>query len=474
MWTFFLFLVAAFELQATSCASYEKVKACEIYHTTDVIFRGKVIDENGSPRVQLYKFQVTELFKGLPHGTKVVFVNPEGSERFRSGVDYLIYGSPGLWTRQSYYGDVRGSTSNNEAFPMRWRSLLEVPLIAAGLCNPSREIQPEDTDLKYLRSALQGNLSKTGYIEVIAAQNVGWPSEIQRFLPIEKADVTLTSGDKSFANQTGADGRLVVEELSAGAYEVDVSKPGFGAARVYQTGPVIALSEGGCAVVRVSLPTLASIRGSVVDWQGKPAGNIRLGLAAMRSDGKLKRLTNFTYSNEHGRFEFLDAPVGKILIGANIDSSPTIQLPINPTFLPGVADASKALIIEPSPGNSVDELYFKLPEPLPFGRLFVDVEWSNGSPAHGARAFAEWNGDQSAFDEAAPKTNRVTLPIALGRNYSIGANWIGIGPESKFIEGVEPKSIYFARDGQRVRIRLNGPDPKTPAARRGSISLSSP
>src|SRR5262249_49491113 len=72
-----LALSAAWPAMACSCASYEPVKACQIFQRTPVIFRGRVLDHNDDPtaglaQMTLYRFQVLEAFKGLRAGTTQV------------------------------------------------------------------------------------------------------------------------------------------------------------------------------------------------------------------------------------------------------------------------------------------------------------------------------------------------------------------------------------------------------------------
>src|SRR3989442_200445 len=95
-----LTLTAAWPVLGCSCASYEPVKACQIFQSTPVIFRGHVIDDNHDPtaagsRMTLYRFKVLEIFKGLAHDTEEVFINPASMTTcYRPFVldhEYLVY-----------------------------------------------------------------------------------------------------------------------------------------------------------------------------------------------------------------------------------------------------------------------------------------------------------------------------------------------------------------------------------------------
>src|ERR1700674_5488847 len=99
--TYLIFLFGvAWPTLACSCASYEPVKACDIYHRVPVIFRGRVIDDNDDhsgkfAQMTLYRFKVLESFKGLPPGSTEVFIDPASMTscytQFAYDRDYLVY-----------------------------------------------------------------------------------------------------------------------------------------------------------------------------------------------------------------------------------------------------------------------------------------------------------------------------------------------------------------------------------------------
>ena len=480
---YLLLFFAAWPVAATSCISNEKLKACAIFHEQEIIFKGRLIEFNidSGPEVKqwtLYRFAVDEAYKGLASGTRDVFLTRENNAgAFNENKAYLIY-SRRAETLRTYLERAKIPKTWYGAFnniPIKWMFLLDSPVIALTICSEqSRTVEVGDPDLQYLRLAAKGSIWKGGNFEIVAGQNLDYMYGLKNYVPVADALVVLKHGANNFTYRTDSTGTAVTQELPSGAYSVAVSKKPFASAEIIGTGQDVFLPPGGCAVVHVSFATSAKIQGRVVDWQGNPIADVSMDLAQLMQDGKVKRLHDWTNSDKEGRFTFEKVPSGRILVGVKIESSPDDRLPFDTTYLPGVSYVGKARLFELTPAQQVTGAVFRLPKPLPFGRLLVDVEWPNGLPAIGARAFAEWNGHQSAFEEAAAKTNRVTLPLALGRSYSIGADWIGIGPESKFVEGAETKSMYFTRDGQQVKIRLKYPDPKTPAASRANIHMSTP
>jgi len=101
VWWLALFPIVAWPAFACECAGVETVKACQIYQSTPVIFRGRVIDTNDdtgggiSSRPILYRFRVLEAFKGVPKGVEEVFIDPRSGPdcrgHFSLDRDYLIY-----------------------------------------------------------------------------------------------------------------------------------------------------------------------------------------------------------------------------------------------------------------------------------------------------------------------------------------------------------------------------------------------
>jgi hypothetical protein len=103
-----------------------------------------------------------------------------------------------------------------------------------------------------------------------------------------------------------------------------------------------------------------------------------------------------------------------------------------------------------------------LPKPLPFGDLYVEVKWPDGSPAlGGARAWAEWKKAEAGFGGAPASTNRVKLRLALERRYEIRVDWTDFKPgKFLFVEGAAPQTLDFTHDGQVVEMRLKNPHPQ--------------
>jgi hypothetical protein len=453
----------------------------EVFHKAPIVFRGRVIDNNHDPRLgfeqwTLYRFRIEEVFKGLPSNLKEVFIDPGSFTScyggFGSNVDYLIYtgGPRAPETFASYYGRVKDTKSRDgsvKLLPDAWKDLGALPIFTVWECSPSRTIQDDDPDLAYLRLASQGQVSANGSIHGVAVQNAEWPFSISDYLPVAGATITAAKGSQTWKSTTAADGSYRIPEIPPGKYTLAIASTDFGVGKFLQIDPNVIHPNveavaGGCVVARASFDTSATIAGTVLNHNGQPASGVRIELGATNNDGKVKVIPGtWTNSDAHGQFNARKVPVGRIVVGANINASPTLDEPYDPVYVPSAGGIAAARIFTVKPGEQVTGVILTLPKPLPFGSLFVDVLWPDASQATGgARAFANWTGRRSAFERAPAEGNRVKLPLALGRTYEISADWLSDkNRQFVVIGGEKSQSVVFIHDGQTVTIRLKEPRP---------------
>jgi hypothetical protein len=472
-----MMLAAALPGLACSCASYEKVLACEIFHKAPIIFRGRVVDHNHDPRLgfvqwTLYRFRIEEMFKGLPSSVKEVFIDPASFTscygEFHSNADYLIYtgGQESLETFSTYYSRVK-SVKNRDGsvkpLPDAWKDLGDVPVFPVGLCSPSGTIQDDDPDLTYLRLASQGKLSASGSIQGIAAQNAGSAFLFGDHLPVAGATITATKGSYTWNSITAADGSYSIPQLPPGKYTLSAASADFGVGDFKLRAPDVEVVAGGCVVARASFGTSATITGTVLNHQGRAATGVYIQAAAVSANGTVKIIPEtWARSDLRGEFTVRNVPAGEIVVGANINSSPTFEEPYDTVYVPAAASVDAARVFTLKPDDQVKGVILRLPQPLPFANLFVDVLWPDGSPATaGARAFAEWNGRRSALERAPVEGNRVRLPLALGRTYQISADWLSDrNHQFVLVGGEKNQSVAFSQEGQTVTIRLKETRPR--------------
>jgi hypothetical protein len=457
---------------ACECGSVETFKACQIYQSTLVIFRGRVIDHNDNTRPGaisspiLYRFRVIEAYKGIPKGVEEVFIDPSSGgpcqRQYLPDRDYLIF------TLGSHpaAGSVFHFPHFTKEHPMlpAWKGLEKSPVYLTGGCNFPDIVS--DEDVAYLRSAGKVGPHDNGWVEGLAIQNYFPIFKYADFVGAPKATLAFSS-QSGYRASAAADssGRYRLGPLPPGKYMMSANSPVLGDAKIF--GPEKEVPAGGCLVANVSFETLASIAGQVVDVNGKPAPGIRLSLGELLPGGKVPRMLENVYSrgdttDKQGRFAIERVPIGRIVLAANLHVAPTEQMPFDPYFVPGTYAAEAARVFSVRPGEAVTGVVLKLPKPLPFGSLYVDVVWPDGTPAlGGARAFAETNGARADFERASMGSNRVKLRLALDRMYDVRVDWLDSKPREYFwfVEGEDTKTLDFTRDGQVVELRLKSPKP---------------
>lgn len=459
-------VLAAPPLWACSCASYEPVQACEVVATTTVVFRGRVVDHNddtGQGFVQwtLYRVRVLEAFKGVPAGVQEVFIDPGSYTSCYGGLptdgELLVYASAPRTPRTfaQFYESVKGRPSRDgtiKPLPPAWAPLGGLPVFHSHFCLPSRRVSPDDPNLAFLREAAAGKITG-GLLEGWVAQSsdASTPSYAER-VPLPGATITVTGGAGPRQTHSGLDGRYRIDGLTPGSYAVTVEKPGYTASRAPAT---FTLVPGSCRVERTTLQTSASVSGVVLGRDGVPARGVRVELGQLGDDGKVRYIRYYhATSDAQGRFLFERVPAVRIVAGLNLDGAPSKREPYEAVYAPGHSPLSKAQVLNIVPDARLTGISLQLPPPLPFGNLIVEVLWPDGSPAIGARAFAESKGGRSAFESAPRQSHRVALPLALGRQYQISADWISsLAGRHRYVDS-PATTVLFRADRQTVTIVL--------------------
>jgi len=431
-----------------------------------------VIDHNddrtaGFGQMTLYRFKVLEAFKGLPPGTKEVFIDPASMTscytHFALDRDYLVY-TGGTQPAPAAVTVLRGGQPNSpvKPTPAAWKGLEQLPVYTVGGCSPTRTVGENDADLAFLRSSSKGIRQVNGSIEGWAVQNFSWPYRFAQFVAAADAMLAVTSpsGDHMSAG-VQADGTFKIGPVPPGVYAISVQSRILGDGKLSE--PQVEVPSGGCAVANASFETKSTISGHVLDVDGAPASHVRLGLGELQAGGTVRVIPGtWSDTDRAGNFKISNAPVGRIVLAANLKGAPTVEMPFDPVYVPGTQNISKARVFAIQPGQQMTGVSLRLPRAVSFGDLYVDVKWPEGSPAlDGARAFAEWNGARVDFQDAPNMSNRVKLRLALGRKYEIRVDWINDRPgKFLFVEGASRQTLDFTRDGQTTELRLRAPRPQ--------------
>jgi|SRR5579883_808565 len=305
-----LFLVAAARLWACSCASYAKVPACSAFPSAGIVFRAKVIESNYSDHQGgVARLRVEEIFKGLAVGTSDVFMWTEDmcARDFTQGRDYIVY-LPAVEKRQTlataraFVDGWRQNPERQRNHPVRalldnWKDFDAEPLFVDGICSATRELDPDDADLPYLRKAAQGQLGRTGWIQGAALQNYGRAFDQSDYFPVSGATLTARGGGRSWTATSLSDGSFLMPNLPPGAYDLSMVSQIFGIAEFFLRQSHVEVSAGGCAAVLATFATNSTISGTVLDSNGHPAPEVRVELGRIENGKPRSIPTAFAHTN---------------------------------------------------------------------------------------------------------------------------------------------------------------------------------
>jgi hypothetical protein len=185
--------------------------------------------------------------------------------------------------------------------------------------------------------------------------------------PIRRARVTATSpsGAVSVAD-SDTDGRYRFDGLAAGAYSIDVVKPGFYVAAnapngVATAGTTAQVTEGASAIKDVVVERGASIEGVVLDRNDNPIADA---VVQVRASGRERDTLNAVIqpvrSDDRGSYRIHSLPPGQYLVEAgSLDRVSTLAAPRStgmPTYHPGSLNVANAKSVTVPPHGTVDSI----------------------------------------------------------------------------------------------------------------------
>jgi hypothetical protein len=337
------------QLPATSCA---KVPPCARVHPGTILFVGTVIDPGlsigdkaGSDNE--VRFQVNEIFEGLPPGTKEIAVVAEGH--------WLVKG-------HTYLIDA-GKGRDRRIYP--------------NICGASGEITSESVAevLDFLRERAAGKTTTTLSVKVRDDRQ-----------PLSDVNVTIIGPEGPLTSHTGLDGTAIFSHLKPTHYAVGATREHYHRDSEHNSIEGIATVAGTCSTAYVALRSDSDLRGRVVDSNGSPVKALELELVTPPGDPAKEISLDGPFfeatTDENGEFSFDSVSPGHYILGSNIIGLNTSPVPA--TFYPGQRTRQGAYPIEVKLGQTIENLLFTLPD---FGRkrdVQVCVVDEMGQPVVGA------------------------------------------------------------------------------------------
>lgn len=323
---------------------------CARVRAGSILFVGLVVDagvpdEPKDDSERDVRFQVQEVFAGLPMSSKDAFVSIRGSW-FKKGHSYLIDAVRGIDNR-----------------------------LSLASCIASDEIGSTAGVLEFLR---QRSLGKTNTSITVRVTD--------QSVPVPAVEVTLASSEETFTSNTGPNGLAVFDSVKPARYHISAKREHYQLETSRHANAQVEVIEGACANSSIPLRPEAEARGLVRDAEGLPVAFLELDLVLFREDPSKPmppRQVFHTETNAKGEFRFESVTPGRYYLGTNIvDYLRTSSAPR--TYYPGQRHQEGAIPIDVKLGEVSENLLFTLPDFGPPRVIQLCVADENGRPVPSA------------------------------------------------------------------------------------------
>lgn len=367
--------VLVLALTSFACECGAPGPACSYVSAVPVIFTGTPVytnDDGSGTFLQqtLYKFRVDEIFKGLPEGTKVVWVDPGSYTScyadYRLGVKLLVFASEGrLFPVDTAAMTVAKPADKKKPLPPGFNS--KTPVYFAPECSGTRNADIAKNDITWLRLWKEGDTRTRiqGFV-------------LDRFKrPLPDAEVVAKGDSASLNTTTGPNGAFSFESVAPGIYEMSAKLAGYEPS----WNPQLSVQAHTCGYASLMMASAGALSGTVLDKNGRPAAGVELDLAQLHGTEETFPPIDHEKSGKNGSFRYEDLPEGDYLIGVNLESQPDVDTPYARTYAPGVLDRDRAQVIHLAAGQKLSGIRVQLPPRMRLRSIHVQVKWPDGRSA---------------------------------------------------------------------------------------------
>jgi hypothetical protein len=415
-----------FSLPGFSCECGAPAAACAYVSAAHVVFVGTPIfsNEDGSGtflQQTLYKFTVDEIFKGLPEGTKEVWVDP-GSytscyAEYKLGVKLLVFASEGvLAPADTAAMTVVKPAGKQRPLPPGFDP--KMPVYYAPECNGTRDADSATDDIAWLRLWKKGDTRPR--IQGLVVEAFNWP------LPGTKV---IAHGDAGSLTATSdANGAFSIEPVEPGKYELSASLAGY----ELRWAPEVVVEGRACGYARLPMDSAGAVSGTVVGDSGGPAAGVEIDIARMRGTEETFPSIPRATTTKRGLFRYDGLPAGDYLIGVNIESKPNADRPYVRIYAPGVSDRGGAQLIHLEPGQKISGIRMQLAPRLRLRTVHVNVRWPDGRSAGPGVAVTTNESESGDTDfKTTKKDGSASVRCFVAQGCTIEAwNWLATPGES--------------------------------------------
>ncbi len=409
--------------------------ACAYVGRAAAVFTGKVVFTDHDPALGIrqrtfVRFEVEEAFKGLPSGTRDVWIDP-GSftscyAEYNVGQRLLVfaYGGSSMPPDTSMMSVVPG-----QARPKRLPTGIDPanpPVVySAPECSGTRLLTENDrglfADLDYLRRYSMGNAHPSVQGRVLEDADFG----IFEAPGLPNVLLKLLGMGINRSAQTDADGYYVFDDVPLGTYTLTPSLRPYFVLRGDFAPPgerEVAVAKDSCGTANFDMTAPGVIRGTLLGHSGQPAPNVRIEVLRLDKQGKpVYYGEKATKTDQNGRFRFVNLPGGDFEVGVNVFEAPDPETPYSPTKWSENSRSS----IHLTAGERKMITPFRLPARSAVRVVEAEVHWPDGSPAQGVTVWGDV-GDRAAASGDTNANGVAHFKVLQGIRYTIEANiWVG-------------------------------------------------
>jgi hypothetical protein len=369
-WSFVLALVITSNLAGFACECGPPAPACAYIAAAPVVFVGTPVysNEDGSGtflQQTLYKFTVDEIFKGLPEGTKEVWVDPGSFTScyavYEIGTPLLVIASEGkLIPVDTAAMTVAKPGGKQKSRPPGFDP--KMPVYYAPECTGTREAANAGDDIAWLRLWKKGLTPTT--IQGLVLADLDWP--------ISGAKVSAIGPNGNMEATSDAVGAFSIGPVQPGKYLLNATLATYDPPGKRQ----VEAPEHSCGYTRLFMGASGVLSGMAIDKSGKPIAGVELDLLGLRGSEWI--FTHHETTTARGVFRYVGMPAGDYLIGVNLSSQPNVDTPYPRTYAPGVSDRAQAQILHLAPGQKLSHIRIHLAPRLRFHTVHVQVMWPDG------------------------------------------------------------------------------------------------
>lgn len=425
---------AAFVAPAASwaCACSQAAPGqCPTFQNGDVVFLGSVTDSAVVPpppgvkdpnqkavidpaRIIRYHFHIDEKFVGPDSPEIDVFSGGDDGDcgyRFRKGEQYIVYTEQGTEGR-----------------------------LFATICNGTRPASEGIALLPQLRAMRDRKrvASVFGVLRRAEPPTLALPDDPDD--PVPDTALRLRSHYDRFTANTDKNGVFTFYDVHAGEYQFTADlPPTLQLSERTLTGPLpmFTIPAGACYEYNVDALPTGSIKGTILDPDGKPLhlASVELFRAGTYNSGHSGL---WTFQGSRGVFEFNHIGPGQYIIVYNRGNRMNPNSPYPRMFYPGTEDVNQAQTIEVKEGEQLEKIDFAVKDAFPTRELLVHLNWKDGKPPGAVTVMAKADkGDNPSAQKIAEGVYAFTLIKAA--HYTISA-----------FEDVDPSAAAIVHRGSQA------------------------